>query len=381
MNEKDRMSKARSNLVLDSALFGTLALHLEMVETKDGLWRGIPIPALGTDGRKLIFNPEWTEKQSNAQLQGGICHEVAHCMLSHFARIGGRDKGVWNKAGDYKCNEIVIDSGFQLWDSPEPLVDSQYNDMSTEDVYDKIYQEAQDSSGSGKGQGPEQPGQVLPSDGQDGESADELKEQWKQRTVQAAQAARAAGKLPGALEEFIDALINPKIPWQSVLQEFVQSSAKNDLTWARPNRRFISQGIYLPALRSNEIDGLVCAFDTSGSVSQEEMIEISSELNAILEMFRTQLDVLYCDTEIQDHIELTFDDCPIRLEVKGGGGTDFCPPFGFVIDNGLTPTCLLYFTDGYCSSFPDAPDYPVLWVITSGGVDEFEPPFGKVVRM
>lgn len=46
----------------------------------------------------------------------------------------------------------------------------------------------------------------------------------------------------------------------------------------------------------------------------------------------------------------------IELSPKGGGGTDFVPPFRWVEENGIFPQCLIYLTDLCCHSFPEPPD-------------------------
>jgi len=51
------------------------------------------------------------------------------------------------------------------------------------------------------------------------------------------------------------------------------------------------------------------------------------------------------------------------------------PPFKWVEENGVEPKCLMYLTDLRCHSFPDAPDYPVLWVIGS----KKTAPFGETL--
>ena len=53
------------------------------------------------------------------------------------------------------------------------------------------------------------------------------------------------------------------------------------------------------------------------------------------------------------------------------------PPFKWVEENGVEPKCLIYLTDLRCHSFPDAPDYPVLWVTDSHKAV----PFGETVRI
>jgi hypothetical protein len=36
-----------------------------------------------------------------------------------------------------------------------------------------------------------------------------------------------------------------------------------------------------------------------------------------------------------------------------------------VEERGLSPACLIYLTDLCCRSYPEPPDYPVLWVTDS----------------
>jgi predicted metal-dependent peptidase len=43
------------------------------------------------------------------------------------------------------------------------------------------------------------------------------------------------------------------------------------------------------------------------------------------------------------------------------------------------PSCVIYFTDGYCDSFPEPPDYPTLWILTDKA--NFQPPFGEVIHI
>jgi len=68
---------------------------------------------------------------------------------------------------------------------------------------------------------------------------------------------------------------------------------------------------------------------------------------------------------------------PIRLEPRGGGGTDFRPVFAWVDENHIQPVCLIYLTDLCCYSYPEPPDYPVLWVTDSRRTA----PFGETVRI
>lgn len=75
----------------------------------------------------------------------------------------------------------------------------------------------------------------------------------------------------------------------------------------------------------------------------------------------------------------TLDINSLELHAKGGEGTDFKPGFEYIEKEQLMPSCAIYFTDGWCMSFPEPPEYPVLWILTTD--TKFSPPFGEVIKM
>jgi len=169
------------------------------------------------------------------------------------------------------------------------------------------------------------------------------------------------------------------VDWKEMLWQFVDRNSRTDYSWTQPNRRYIHFGLYLPSLKSEELRPIVVAIDTSESIDKDMLEHFSAELTAILESYRTNCTVIYCDANVQNVEEFGSDDLPIVLKPKGGGGTDFRPPFRYADKNGLSPSCLVYLTDMWCSQFPDEPDYPVLWLrIGKGG---YEPPFGTMVSV
>lgn len=86
--------------------------------------------------------------------------------------------------------------------------------------------------------------------------------------------------------------------------------------------------------------------------------------------------VIYCDAKVQNVQRFESSD-DLKLVAKGGGGTDFIPPFEYLAKRGEEPELFLYFTDGYCSSFPPEPPYEVIWLVTDK--KNFKPPFGDVI--
>jgi predicted metal-dependent peptidase len=94
---------------------------------------------------------------------------------------------------------------------------------------------------------------------------------------------------------------------------------------------------------------------------------------------KTALTVIYVDTEVR-HVQEIEPDEPVKLELHGGGGTEFYPGFDYITEQGLEPKAIIYFTDGECDSYPEQePDAPTLWIIFDN--KHFNPPFGEVLHI
>ncbi|MCK4820126.1 hypothetical protein KA005_30455 [bacterium] len=227
------------------------------------------------------------------------------------------------------------------------------------------------------------PGQNGKSDtGQASPSERKQQEQdWKIATVQAATQAKQYGNMPAGLDAEIQNIVEPKVDPRDLLQRFVAMSSKNDFTWTLPNRRYIPQGLYLPSMKSEELGTVVLVLDTSISIGQKELDNFSAIVSAILEAYIIDATVLYCDTQVYEPEYFKREDLPLKLKMKGRGGTDFEPPYLWVKENSIDPVCLIYLTDLECDSYPDfIPDYPVMWICTEpeGGYWD-KPPFGEVI--
>jgi predicted metal-dependent peptidase len=418
MKSIDKLRKARAGLILDRPFFGSVALRLNPIEDQscNSMW---------TDGKSLGYNPEFVNSLSLEHLKGIVAHEVMHIASFHHIRRGNRDHMSWNEAGDYAINGILKNSKFSL---PEGvLIDKKFDNMSTDEIYSKIYRKKQQNdqdgknggtggiggpgkkskkgqkggkAGQGKGQGQKSDsepaqgqgkgnkkdqnqniGEVRDYPGKDGGKATEAELRQaegdtKVMLTQALQADKKAGSLSAELERMIKDVVEPQLNWREILRRFIEQSAKNDYSWFPPNRRYIHQGLYLPSCKSDELGELVLSIDTSGSISQRELDSFAAEITGILEEFQNiELTVIYCDSKVKKVQEIS--ELPVKLTPAGGGGTDFRPPFLWIQDNDKQPVCMIYLTDGYCSQYPDEPDYPVLWV----GTGKFEPKFGEFVRL
>ena len=119
---------------------------------------------------------------------------------------------------------------------------------------------------------------------------------------------------------------------------------------------------------------IVVAIDTSGSIDQPTLNAFGAEIKAIVGNARPKkTTVIYCDAAV-NHVDTFEPNDELHFDMHGGGGTNFCPPFEYVAENGLKPVCFVYLTDGY-GPFPSAPEFPTLWCCTT----EVVAPFGETV--
>jgi predicted metal-dependent peptidase len=367
-NAREMLTKARAGLILEQPFFGSLALRLTLVEdTKT--------ETACTDGKCIRYNPKYIENLSLPAIKGLLCHEVMHCANNHTTRRDGRSMAQWNIACDYAINPLIESCNMTL--PKGGLVDPAFSGMSAEQIFSRL-----PPSQNGSGDDPGKCGGVEDSKDEDGNTASEsdksmVEQEWKVALAQAAQQAKAMGQLPSSIERSVADMLEPVLDWRELLRRFVDTAAKNDYSWSPPNRRYAYLGVYLPSLRSQELKNITMVLDTSASITQDNLRSFASELRSIVEDYRANATVMYCDSKVAG-VEYFDSNDTLDLHPKGGGGTDFCPPFEKIERDGECPACLIYQTDGKCYSFPATPPYPVLWVLTEKNLS-FNPPFGEVL--
>jgi predicted metal-dependent peptidase len=389
-----KLAAARTRLILDKPFLGALVMRLPLVAA--GAW----CRTTASDARQLYYNPKWIAKLSTAQVQFVLAHEALHCALGHFARRGHRVKRRWDLACDFAVNPLLVDEG--LTPPPEAVVPDVYKGMAAEEIYpciddsldnETLDDHAWDGDDGGQGTGgsddaqgkggggqeeqdseaggstPKAPQGGAQGEGQDappplsGSEKEQLQQQWQRHLATAAQRAREAGKLAGALARLAEVALAPKVSWRALLAQYLSQVAREDYSYVRPSRR--EGEMIMPSLRSRAGD-LVVALDVSGSVGDEDLAQFMAEINAIKGAQPVRVTLLACDAALATDGPWYFDPWqPLELprRFQGGGGTDFTPVFEWVRDEGLRPDALVYFTDAD-GRFPCvAPDYPVVWLV------------------
>lgn len=359
-----KLDKAKAQIVLDHPFFASILLKKKLTATTD-------VPTLAVDARgNIYYNEKFVDSLTVPQLVWGLCHEIGHVIGQHAVRRKSRDHKRWNYAGDAWINDMLDDArvGTRI---PNTVDMKGSKDKTTETIYDELPQQ-QKGKGQGKGQG----------DGSDGDwdnglgddimdenlTESEMKEieaNAKVEIAQAAQSAKARGKLPGKLAEIVASILDVKTPWYDILERYMTDCTKQDQTWMRPNRRHIGRGVYLPSLATEPSMGeVVIQVDVSGSISRRELDYYNGHLARIVRQCNpSKVHVLYTDTQVQKHDEFEQGE-DIALEFYSGGGTDMPAGFEYLNDKGISPQVFVCLTDGY-TGFGEPPDYPVVWCISS----------------
>lgn len=358
----DKLTQAKSGLIIEQPFFASIIMS-QPIEERDLP----PYHTMATDGRRIYVDPAFIEKSSLDELKFALCHEVMHTVFAHMFRRGARNPSKWNAAGDYIINDLLLAEGvgkapYGVLINPQLVKDG---GGTTDGVYDLIPDDECDNWD-----------QVIEAEGNESERA-QAQAEARVMVAQAAQAAKMCGALSANLQRFVDQVMRPKVDWKAVLRQFIDARAKVEYSWARPKRRFLAQGIYLPSLSGEKMGKILVAVDTSGSIGAEELAEFAAEMAAIKEnVLPSAMDVLYFDSRVchHDHFE---EDEQLHVEPHGGGGTAFSPIFRFAYENDIEPVACVVLTDLCCSDFGPPPAYPVLWVTTGWT----EAPWGRVVEM
>ena len=401
LNAADKVSKARAKLVLNHPFFGALILKMDVIETNR-------VPTAGTDGLHLYYNPAFIDTMSLNQCKGLLAHEVMHVALKHTTRRGERHYRKWNFAADFAIDPILQDCSFELPNGAH--IDEAFNGMWAEKIYDSLPDDETTNgtcSGDCKncqiqiGTSPSDPnapkiecpnmdpngnGGVMdaPINLKDAAEKQQFEEAVNIAVEQAAKTALMAGNMPGALRQFIDSIGKTKVDWRNVLRDHLEiSMERDDRTWMRPNRRFSGWDIIMPGFDINfETPKIIFVADTSGSISRDDLGYFATEISAVLSEFPSlETLVYYSDTKVYEPQSISSDDLPLKLDSKGGGGTDFEDFFEKVpqMHKHDDIKCYIFFTDLYTSSFGKDPGVPVLWLCHEKSKHDSEVPFGSII--
>jgi predicted metal-dependent peptidase len=407
----DTITKARARLLVRAPFFGSIALGLVWVNAPE-------VRTMATDGRGIWFNPAWCDTHGVERIMGVTAHEVLHVVNKHHLRRGARDPRLWNVAADLMINRLLEGDGYGL--PPDGLFDREgrFAGLATETIFARLLEELEPDPRSGQENGPlsakadrhadTQPGEPPDRGDDDGEAGDgngvrpadiwgevrdlttatgqplspaerlQAEHDLDVRIRQAVAAAKRAGKFSSGLGEIIEAAAD-RVDWRDKFRMSFDGTLRGEVGWARPNRRFIQHGLYLPGWRRNGAGRVAFVLDTSGSISARELAVYTAGVLGILEETGPeQVALIQCNTEVRHVAWLQPGEMFDRIEVVGRGGTRFQPAFDWIAASGFGPNVIVYATDLVCCETPEDPGVPVIWLTPSR---ERAIPFGTIVEV
>ena len=390
-----------------------------------------------TDGRNEWYDPEFIDQLDDKELAFVIAHENFHKMFQHttlWKHLFDEDAETTGIACDAVINLMIED-----WNQPVGpfervakfpsiggVYDEQYRGMDAGMVYRLIKsnrqnpqrpsknnqqggqsQQGQQGQGGGQKQSNTRPPSNPSANTSTPESFDQhdhkspqklsqqeqdaLKSQIDQAIRQGEMLSKAMckkyGLSAGDSELGLGELLEPMLDWKQVMRDFIKASmsGKDLSTYAKPNKRLQSLGIYMPSSYSETTSRVVGGVDVSGSVDGDLRDQFFSELESIREEVNPEiLDVLAWDTQVESHKRFERDSGMSVMDiesVRGGGGTDPACVFDYLRaePSSVQPDAIVVLTDGYVPGWgdPQGINSPVLWVVV--GDSTAMPSHGQVV--
>lgn len=395
---RDRLIQARVAMLLKHDFWGKIATRMRLINADE--W----CATLATDGRDFYYNSEFVLNLGSIEkVIFGFAHEVLHCIYDHIPRVGDRDRKLSNIAQDYVINADLIHNRVgQAIDEVDIIYDKKYYGWGYEAVYDDLMQDIEkldlddlveqlldDHLEAGDSQGDGNDEQETDENGNPiskrrpqftKEQREAMKDEMREAVLQAAQGT-AAGNLPSGVERIINKMTQPKMDWRTLINVKVPSLLKNDYSFQRFNKKYMQQGIVVPGLDQQEAIEVAIGVDTSGSISQQQLEEIISEVAGIMEMYdEFTIHIWQFDTDVYGYETFTKDNAQdlLNYPVRGGGGTSFEVNWEFMKKEGIEPELLIMFTDGMpWGSWGDENYCDTLWIINNPYAKDIKPPFGS----
>jgi predicted metal-dependent peptidase len=385
---REKLITARVGLLLRASFFGNLATRLKLVNADE--W----CATAATDGRNFYYNTRFIEMLKPKEIEFLFGHEVLHCVYDHFGRRGDRDPMLFNVANDYAVNADLKKHRVGEFITSVPcLYDSKYEGMSSEEIYDDLYENAEkidigslidkllddhldgDSDGGGGGEEDGQSKKPKLSD----EERQKIRDEIKEAVLAAAAASDGAGNLPAGVKRLIQDMTAPKMDWRELLRMQLESTIKSDYTWMRGSRRGWHMDAVMPGMKNDQMIDIAISIDASGSMSEAILKDVLGETAGIMEQFPSyRIHVLSFDTEVynpQQFDSENLDDIT-GYEIQGGGGTDFDCVFNYFKENDIQPKRHIMFTDGYpFGSWGDENYCDTVFIIH--GTTTVVPPWGQ----
>jgi predicted metal-dependent peptidase len=393
MDKVQSLSKTAKDLMLKEPYYGFFLIMLNKLWSKK-----VPTAGVSKNGinYQLMINDEFWEGLSENHRLGLLKHELLHIAFGHLTTVFKfSDRKMANIAMDMEINQYIDvdflpEGGIMIDNYDELNLDRK---AGARYYYDKLKEAKDEKDQNGTSGCPDFDDLCDQMDSGDGdglpdhstwdefenlsEAEQKLIEKQLQKVLGDAkeQTVKKRGSVPGEIEGVIviEEIVAAKFDWRGYIRRFTGISTKvfTKKIRRKENRRFSDN----PGLKIKMKQHMLLAIDTSGSVSNEELLEFMNEIHHIYKA-GVDITIIQCDTSIRSIEAYRGKN---DLKVQGRGGTEFDPVLDYYNENSKKYTSLVYFTDGECDANVK-PKGNVLWVISErSSMNESLP--GKVIKL
>ena len=389
--------------------------------------------SFGTDGRVLFYDPSFvlrTYAESKEKLSGIYLHSVLHCIFCHPFAGADIDMRSWDLACDIAAESVISELGLPCTRTDD---DGRKRDMlrrirretgflTAEKIYsalrkgelsaaktdeelkqlEALFMADEHSHWYKSASQPPASQAVMNDEAKPGQDDLSLQDDWKkiaqQIEMEVETFAKVKGKFASSLVQNLRAVNRERYDYSEFLRKFASVNESMKISDDEFDYIYYNYGLThykkMPLIEPLEyredsrIRDFVIAIDTSGSVAGDEVQSFLQKTYSILksrESFRSRINVhiVQCDAQIQSDDVITSEADLERyigtMEIRGLGGTDFRPVFGYVdrlVSEGEFSDLrgLIYFTDGLGTYPASKPEYRTAFVFVESGYNVPEVP-------
>lgn len=383
----------------------------------------------GSDAKKLYYNTLYIlnkYRECPDIVTCSLLHVVIHCLFQHPLQAGSHTRKYWDLAADIAAADVIKE--FCITDLVQcipagcftiiNILKREIPSMSVNHIYhylkdNELHIEKLCGMETGK------MADLFRMDCHDlwwhiasrpqynGNGTKRLSEEWKETAENvlfagqkfAVQYGSIRGDLPGSFTQNIKKLVRDNYDYSSFLRKFAVMEEQMKIDADEFDIVYYTYGLRqfkkIPLIEPLEykedyqIRDFVIAIDTSGSCSGELVQKFIQKTYSILKQTdnfsrKTVIHIIQCDACIQEDYKAEslqeLEKYIENMQLKGFGGTDFCPVFQYVdkliADGSFTRLCgLVYFTDGYGKFPKKPPGYKTAFVFVDSENDIYVPPW------
>jgi predicted metal-dependent peptidase len=328
---------------------------------------------------RLVINPISLLECSIREIQALLKHEVYHILSLHHYRamdlLKNNSKLAVTLAMDISVNQYIIN--LPNWANTIEKVSLSYNiniqENQTLEVYTEQIQQALNKKVKNKLKGEE-----IEKDTIAIHELEDIEHSWMDENLNLdeEQLKEIVSKLleninnvnrPESVNRIVEeSSAKPKLSWQKLLiRSFGSTAWKKKKTVTRRDRRMPDR-LDLRGTVTHYISEVIVAIDISGSMTENEIDDILTEIKALVRNYNSKVTVLECDDELR-RIYLLQAGNPIKQRPKTSGKTNFSPVFEYISERKQQNAILIYFTDGLGEEMldPSIIHSKTIWVLTS----------------